>query len=111
MTANRRGKLTLRSSTLVFRILLCTYPNSPSDCLASKWFWGADAGAPCPIIIMAARSFSRFMGIAEADACAEVKVSLEGECPKALLSMGEPTIEDGEVKVRSSMNILSGSVV
>jgi MoaA/NifB/PqqE/SkfB family radical SAM enzyme len=50
------------------------------------------------------------MGIAEAEACAEVgggRLSLAaGDRP----SPGEPTIELGDVNVRSSMNILSLSV-
>ena len=44
--------------------------------------------------------------MAEAEACEEVGwLSLAGECPIPLLSPGEPTIDEGDVNVRSSINI------
>lgn len=62
-------------------------------------------------------SFSRddfFIGIADAVACEEVlrlRFSLLGECaiPQLESPLGEPTIDDGDVNVRSSINMQSGS--
>lgn len=60
-------------------------------------------------------SFSRdvfFIGIADAVACDEVlRFSLLGECatPQLESPLGEPTIDDGDVNVRSSINMQSDS--
>lgn len=60
-------------------------------------------------------SFSRdvfFIGIADAVACDEVlRFSLLGECaiPQLESPLGDPTIDDGDVNVRSSINIQSDS--
>lgn len=80
-----------------------------------KWFCGADEGAaPCEFII-AALFRCCFMGMAGADAWVDVGwwLSLAGECAIPLLDCppGDPTLELGEVNVRSSMNMLSESAV
>lgn len=60
-------------------------------------------------------SFSRdvfFIGIADAVACDEVlRFSLLGECaiPQLESPLGDPTIDDGDVNVRSSINMQSDS--
>lgn len=60
-------------------------------------------------------SFSRdvfFIGIADAVACEEVlRFSLLGEwaIPQLESPLGDPTIDDGDVNVRSSINIQSDS--
>lgn len=54
------------------------------------------------------------MGIAGADACPKVgRLSLPGEWPIPAFdwASGEPTIDEGDVKVRSSINMLSVSGV
>lgn len=63
---------------------------------------------------IAALSRCCFMGIAGADACTDVgKLSLPGEwaIPELDCPHGEPTIDEGEVKVSSSMNMDSVSGV
>ena len=69
----------------------------------SKWFCGADAGAPCAFI-RTTLSRSCFIGIAEAEAWDEVgRWSLAGDRS----SRGDPTSDEGEANVRSSMKVVS----